>query len=288
MRLQDDITVVIPAFRAERTLPGAVASLLHQTEARWRAIVVADDETDYETLLAEIGLRDRRLQFLSTGGTGSGASATRNCGLDAARTRYLAVLDADDRMKPTKLARLREALGVHAIVSTALDVKDASGTTLRSVGAGADRRLVPGDYKFVNLSMDSMIGWDREACDGRYDPTLPNMNDLELLLQLLQGADHVFHIGEPLHDYIKQPASLSNGDGFTERMVRAKRDLLGRLQTNHYRFAEPGTAAGMVAFLAISLEAETTYPAALVRRPDLLFEDHLEPQLYVRRSAAGA
>ncbi len=283
----DEVSVVIPAYRAAETLPGAIRSLLAQTHAAWQALIVADDAADYEALLAAHGLRDPRLRFLATGGTGTGASATRNTGLDAVSTRLVAVLDADDRMKPDKLARLAAALALHPIASTGLDVQDVAGRTLRLVGAGPDRLLQPRDYKFVNLSMDSMIGWDRAQCDGRYDTGLTNMNDLELLLQLLRTADRVVHIGAPLHIYVKQPASLSNGDGFTARMLAAKHELLRRLATGHYRFPAAETSEGFTRFLTLSLDAEAAYPAALAAAPGLLFEDHLEPILAAALTGTG-
>jgi glycosyltransferase involved in cell wall biosynthesis len=273
------ITIVTPAFRAESVIAGAVRSVLGQSFADWQMLIVSDDGADYEAILAKSGIVDRRLSFLSSGGVGTGASSARNAGLDAVRTPYVAVLDADDRFKPQKLARALAALEVHPIVSTAIEDVDPDGRHLRFVGAGADRLLTTGAHKFVNFSMDSMIVWDRRRVDARYDPTLPNMNDLDFLMQLYRGSAASFHIGEPLHDYVKQPASLSNGAGFTERMIAAKTEIRRRLAAGHYSFADPAAAEGFDRFLAVSLEAERRFPAALAAQPGLLFEDHFEPLL---------
>jgi hypothetical protein len=72
---------------------------------------------------------------------------------------------------------------------------------------------------------------------------------------------------------------MSNGEGFTERMIRSKRSLLDRLEHGHYRFAAPDAAEGLIDFLTLSLAAEAAYPDAMAARPGLLFEDHLEPML---------
>jgi glycosyltransferase involved in cell wall biosynthesis len=273
------VAVVIAAYKAEGFIGEAVGSLIAQTHSDWQAWIIADDAEDYQEILGETGIRDSRLRFLSTGRVGAGASRARNLALDRLNTPYVAILDADDRFKPDKLARAVAALAEHPVVSSALDVMTDRYARLRLVGDGPDRVLTPAGYKFVNLSMDSMIVWDRRKCDARYDLDLTNMTDLELLMQLWRTAGSVHHLGTPAHDYIKVSTSMSNGDGVTEKMIRSKRELLRRLEAGSYRFAAPGTTEGLAAFLGISLAAETAYPIELAAHPGLLFEDNLEPML---------
>src|SRR5690606_22948685 len=135
----------------------------------WRLYLVGDDATDYEALLGRLGLWDRRCRFIGSGRVGGGASRARNIGLDLVSEPHAAILDADDRMKPGKLAALAAALARHPVVSTALDVVDSAYRHLRFVAAGEDRLLPSARYKFTCLSMDSMIGWDRRRCDARYE-----------------------------------------------------------------------------------------------------------------------
>ncbi|MBN9362657.1 MULTISPECIES: glycosyltransferase family 2 protein [unclassified Devosia] len=273
------VAVVIPAYKAESFIEEAVRSVLEQTHADWQAWVITDDGEDYEEVLGRAGLVDQRFRFLSSGRVGAGASRARNLALDRIETPYVAILDADDRMKPRKLELAVAALVEQPIVASALDVMNDHYKRLRLVGNGPDRVLTPGAYKFVNLSMDSMIVWDRRRCDARYDLELSNMTDLELLMQLWRTAGSVHQLGTPQHDYVKVSTSMSNGAGFTEKMIASKKALLRRLETGHYRFAAPGTAEGLIAFLGLSLAAEAAYPMALEETPGLLFEDHLEPML---------
>lgn len=273
------VAVVTPAFRAERWIVACVQSVRAQTYADWEHWIIADDGADYEGLLASAGVRDRRLRFLSSGTVGGGASQARNLALERIGAPYVAILDADDRFKPAKLERAVEALAHHAIVSVALDEFDETGRRLRLVGAGPDTPLSPARYKWTCLSMDSMLVWDRRKTDARYDLELSNMTDLELLLQLYRTVPESYHLGAPLHDYLKLSVSMSNGPGVTEKMIRSKREILRRLDTGRYSLTEPAGVEGMASFLRISLKAEETYPSALAANPGLLFEDHLEPML---------
>jgi len=277
--LTETVSIIMPAYRAEPFIAAAARSVLAQTYPAWQLWIVGDDGADYQALLAAQGLADPRFRFLSSGAIGGGASRARNLALDRLDTPYAAILDADDRFKPQKLERAVRALADHAIVTSALDVMDERFTHLRFVGAGPDRLLGPAEHKFVSLSMDSMILWDRRRCDARYDTGLTNMTDLEFLMQLYRTAGRSFHLGDPLHDYVKLTVSMSNGPGVTEKMLHAKTILLQRLEEGYYPMADPAGPAGIAAFLRISLAAEAAYPAVLAERPGLLFEDHLEPLL---------
>ncbi|WP_193337498.1 glycosyltransferase family 2 protein [Devosia beringensis] len=272
------VSIITPAFKAQATIVTTVQSVLAQTHADWQLWLVADDGFDYAAFLAAAGIADPRIICLESGGLGLGASRARNVALDRLATPYAAILDADDRFKPQKLERAVAALADHAIVTTALDVMDDSFRHLRFVGQGPDRLLTPGQHKWVSLSMDSMLVWDRRRADGRYDPTMSNMTDLEFLLQLYGQVPASFHLGTPLHDYIKRAASMSNGANVAAGMMQSKTTLLKRLAGNHYGLPA-AELPGLTRFLEISLTAEPLYGPALAARPGLLFEDHLEPRL---------
>lgn len=273
------IAVITPAHRAETLLPEAVRSVLAQTNPDWEHWIISDDLVDYQALLGRQGLADPRQRFRSSGQMSGGSTRARNLLFDEISTPYAAILDADDRLKPRKLELALAALADHAIVSVALDVMDDQYRHRRFVGDGPDQVLRSRDYKFTSLSMDSMIVWDRRKADGRYDTELRNMTDLDLLLQLWRTAPGTFHLGTPLHDYVKIKSSMSNSTGVSERMIAAKTTLVERLQSGFYPLADPEGVEGLVRFLTISLQAEAEYDAYLAAHPDGLFEDNLEPRL---------
>ncbi|MEO5805545.1 glycosyltransferase family A protein [Devosia sp.] len=273
------VSVITPAYKAEPTIITTVRSVLAQTWPDWEMLIIADDGADYEKLLADVGLRDPRFKFLDSGKIGGGASNARNVALEQLQTGYAAILDADDRLKPQKLERAVAALEHHGIVTTALDVMDEGFNHLRDVGAGPDRTLTPSQYKWISVSMDSMLVWDTSKADGRYDLTMSNMTDLAFLLQLYRTVPASFHLGTPLHDYIKRAGSMSNGAKTAAGMIASKTTLLDRLGSGYYPLASADGAEGIEAFLHVSLQAEALYGAALAAKPGLLFEDHLEPML---------
>lgn len=281
--MDSKITIVTPAFNAHELILVAARSVLAQTYPHWTHLIIADDGADYEAVLREAGLLDPRITFISTPKPRCGSTFARNQAFDQVETDYVTLLDADDFFAPSKLERVIAALESHPIVATSLDVQSADYRHLRSVGIGPDAFLTAGQHKWRSISMDSMVSWDRRKVDARYDTELPNMTDLDFLMGLFRRSTGAYYLGEPLHGYVKVSTSMSNGAGFTERMIYSKRLLLERIGTGFYPMPSGADPEGIAKFLEISLEAEALYPAALTEEPSLLFETHIERLIGQRR-----
>lgn len=274
--MREPLTIIMPAFRAQSTITHSVASLIAQTDPGWRLLLVSDDDADYAGLLARAGIFDDRIAFATTGGTGTGEGNARNRGLDLAETPRLAVLDADDRFHPERVARLQAALDLAPLASTAIRLCNAGGAPFNTVGEGPDALMPLSAYKWRSVSTDSILAWDRTRHDPRYATDLRFLADLDFLMRLGATRDRVAYVGEALFDYIKHPASLSNAPGAIAGMVAAKQRLAGQLAAGDYVFADPLARDSFSDFLAASLAAENAYADALEASPDLNFEAHLD------------
>ncbi|MCU0523781.1 MAG: glycosyltransferase family 2 protein [Elainella sp. Prado103] len=101
------ISVIIPAYNAERTILATIASVQQQTFTDFEMIVINDGSTDHTlALLQEIS--DDRLKIFSY--TNGGLSVARNRGIAQATGEYIALLDADDLWTVDKLACQWQAL----------------------------------------------------------------------------------------------------------------------------------------------------------------------------------
>ncbi len=97
------VSVVLPVFNAERFLGEAIDSTLMQTFADLELIAVDDGSTDRSLeILHDYESRDERVRVIARSHTG--IVGARNHGIKAARGRYVAALDNDDAMYPTRLA----------------------------------------------------------------------------------------------------------------------------------------------------------------------------------------
>lgn len=97
-----DVSVVIPAYNAERYLAEAVESVLRQTFRRLECIVVDDASTDGTARIAQ-SFHDDRVRYLRV--EHGGVARARNAGMKVARGEWVALLDSDDVWLPDKLER---------------------------------------------------------------------------------------------------------------------------------------------------------------------------------------
>lgn len=96
------VSVIIPAFNAEKYIRQAVTSALAQTIRDIEVIVVDDGSTDGTESVIN-ALTDKRVKYLYQ--ENRERSAARNHGIAMAAGEYLAFLDADDWWEPTKLEK---------------------------------------------------------------------------------------------------------------------------------------------------------------------------------------
>jgi glycosyltransferase involved in cell wall biosynthesis len=100
---KQSVSVVIPSFNCARFIREAVDSALAQTVQPLEIIVIDDGSTDTTPEAMAGYASDPRVCYLRQ--KNAGQSTARNNGIRAARGEFIALLDADDRWKPDKLAK---------------------------------------------------------------------------------------------------------------------------------------------------------------------------------------
>ncbi|WP_437202471.1 glycosyltransferase family 2 protein [Planctomicrobium sp. SH664] len=101
------ISVVIPAYNAEKTLARTLDSVLAQTLPPVEILVVDDGSRDQTPALVESYAPRVRLIRQAN----AGPSAARNHGIREAQGDWIALLDSDDAWLPGKLERQAQELG---------------------------------------------------------------------------------------------------------------------------------------------------------------------------------
>jgi GT2 family glycosyltransferase/tRNA A-37 threonylcarbamoyl transferase component Bud32 len=98
------VSVIVPTFNRPGTLIEAVKSVLNQTYRNLEVIVVNDAGADVENLVTYLN-QDGRVTYIKHG-KNRGLAASRNTGIGAARGKYIAYLDDDDRFYPQHVETL--------------------------------------------------------------------------------------------------------------------------------------------------------------------------------------
>jgi glycosyltransferase involved in cell wall biosynthesis len=205
------VSVVIPAYNAERTIRGTLLSILRQTVHDFEVIVVDDGSTDGTSNVAA-SLRDSRLRVLRQENTGH--AGARNAGIDHSSGKYVAVVDADDLWLPrkleTQLGIFRTQPRVRALHSAAVHVDD----TLRPLFIG---QCPDGKNNLIDvLCFRGLPGFmctliaERQLLDeiGRFDDSLIILQDWDLAIRLAREGE-LYSTSEPLVLYRVHSASQS-------------------------------------------------------------------------------
>jgi glycosyltransferase involved in cell wall biosynthesis len=108
------VSVVIPVYKAEEYVRGAVESALNQAETG-EVILVEDNSPDGSLAICEeLAATDKRIRLLRhPGGRNCGAGASRNLGIWNAKCDYVAFLDADDFYLENRFTEADKLFGVH-------------------------------------------------------------------------------------------------------------------------------------------------------------------------------
>jgi len=98
------VSIIIPAFNAERFILETVNSVLSQTYRSLELIVVDDGSSDHTaSIVRELQGRDGRISLYNQDNQGS--AAARNSGIAHSNGELIAFLDADDLWHSTKLEK---------------------------------------------------------------------------------------------------------------------------------------------------------------------------------------
>ena len=103
------ISVIIPVFNAQHTLPAAIDSVFSQSIPDMEIILVNDGSRDDSLGICEqYAQKDPRIKVIDQ--PNGGPSAARNAGLRVAGGRYISFMDSDDTLTPGAYPRMLNAV----------------------------------------------------------------------------------------------------------------------------------------------------------------------------------
>src|SRR4028119_546862 len=101
------ISVIIPAYNAERTIKETIQSVLNQSFQDLELLIINDGSQD-STLDVVESIQDPRIRVFCY--LNAGSSASRNRGIGLAKGEYISFIDADDLWTVDKLESQFKAL----------------------------------------------------------------------------------------------------------------------------------------------------------------------------------
>jgi len=104
----DLVSIIVPAYNAEKYIGEAIESVLRQTYPYFEVIIVDDGSKDRTVEIVK-SFKDKRIHLIQHS-KNKGVSAARNIAMKHAEGKWFALLDADDQWLPERLEKLMEIL----------------------------------------------------------------------------------------------------------------------------------------------------------------------------------
>lgn len=205
------ISIITPLYNKQKFIDCAIQSVLSQSFTDWEMIIVNDASDDNGAMVVErFSQTDQRIKLIHLA-VNSGAAVARNLGLEKAKGRYIAFLDADDLWEPQKLKRQLEFMeeNGHYFCYTNYGVIDEHGNILKN------RFNMPLKLTYKELLKNTAIGCstvmiDRKMTGDFRMPLKRAGQDTATWLNILRRGITAYGIDETLGWYRKSTGSISN------------------------------------------------------------------------------
>lgn len=220
--MQPLVSVIMPAYNAERYIADSIRSVCAQTYSAWELIVVDDGSTDQtREVVLELASRESRIKYLHQPNGRLGKA--RNTGILNSRGAFIAFLDSDDLWLPEKLE-----LQVGAQQATDADVLFTGGFIFSDANAHDESKSFPGvsgrlsgndlldrllKFNFIPvMSVMMKRKWFNEA--GPFEEAGPfhGCEDYDLWLKLAKNGAVFFGMDQKLIRYRRHAGAMTHKD----------------------------------------------------------------------------
>ena len=189
------ISVIMSVYNGDRYLKACIDSILQQTFQDFEFIIVNDGSTDATaTILDEYRRRDRRTHIIEQKNSGVGQAIAR--GLQLARGRYIARMDADDISLPSRFATQIIYLEKHQqvdILGSQAQLIDESGELIGITPLPVSSHMIKWTLHFFNCIFQPTVMIRRSLSErlALYNPKFAITEDYDLWIRASQVTEIV-------------------------------------------------------------------------------------------------
>lgn len=214
----DKISVIIPAYNAEKTVERCVLSVLNQTYSNLEIIIIDDGSTDNTLeIINQLCSKDSRINVFSV--ENRGVSNARNIGLNKSTGDYIAFIDADDYIDVDMYKTLHEI-----VVSNNADVSHCGYKNIVNNNAkcsfdnNGDVFIHTGEEVIDLMLTGTLIStgiWNklykRELFDDiKFDEKIRFNEDLLINFFVFKKVDKAVYINKAFYNYVTTETSATH------------------------------------------------------------------------------
>lgn len=228
------ISVIVPVYNAIDYIDNCIKSILNQEEKNFEILLIDDGSTDGSGEKCDSwSTKNARIRVFHK--KNGGVSSARNTGLDNARGKWVAFIDADDEVSPQYLSIPEELLGCDVILKSFIERTNESDLEFR-----VSRAEYHGTKSIVrwfirgrnNALWDKVIRRDIIG-DIRFDSTISIGEDLLFFASVLPKISWIATCECGNYIYIRRYSSAmskSNGSNRIEHDILISERLMNLSQ----------------------------------------------------------
>ena len=149
------ISIIIPAYNAEKYITETINSVLNQTYTDWELIIIDDGSTDNTAkIIKQFCEKDDRIKYYYQ--ENGGVSSARNLGIEKAEGNIIAFLDADDIWLENNLSEKNKVLSEN---------EDVNWVFSQIIHFSQEKEIVDNNVEDINNLnwLNSLLLWKGEV-----------------------------------------------------------------------------------------------------------------------------
>lgn len=231
------VSIITPSYNCAEFIGETIDSILSQTYKNWELLITDDCSSDNSReVIQSYCDKDPRIKLLLLD-KNSGAGIARNKSIEAAKGRFMAFCDGDDRWYPDKLEKQLMYMDIKKC-----NMSHTSYMTCNEEDSIKGIVICRKRESLKSMCKDDKIGfltviYDAGLLGKVYMPSLRKRQDWALKLKLLKICKYSYGMKEPLAYYRKREGSISsNKVTLIKYNIAVYREILGwsRLRSNLY------------------------------------------------------
>jgi len=216
------VSVIVPAYNAEKFVAETIKSVQAQTYSNWEMIIVDDGSTDQTaSIIKQACQKDTRIHYYYQ--TNGKQGKARNLAIKHAKGKYLAFIDADDLWHPQKLEKQIHVFDhipeVDLVYTNGISFMDTTQNVIHTHQEPSGLRKLDEQFQYLlsgkslpNLSVMVKKDCVDEIGGFMEDLRLQNAEDYQLWLRLADHHCQMYGLDENLFYYRLHTNQVTNGD----------------------------------------------------------------------------
>jgi len=216
--LQPLISVIVAVYNSEKYIDRCINSLVHQTYRNLEILLVDDASTDKSGEICDAYAKQHpNIKSIRKPFNGGSCAGTRNVGLDHVTGKYIGFVDPDDDFALDifeKFMNFAIQNDCDAVICGRHEIFEKKTETFLYT----EKSMVVEKTEAMKMLFDDTIGsyvWDKlfkkELWDGiRFNPETIFADDLSKMHHVLDRANRIGSIAEPLYYFYYHDDSISN------------------------------------------------------------------------------